>query len=123
MSAASTTPDGLCPLDAPIEPSAKITPPPTLDRPRRTPEELADLVTRLPPQEQAELTYDLVLYAARAVAEGEIGALAGFLAAIEDIAAVNTDLNRRFALEDEVEESAAAQPPLSDLLSDTEDHA
>jgi hypothetical protein len=122
MSAAPTTPDGLCPPDAPIEPSAKITPP-TLDRPRRTPEELADLVTRLPPQEQAELTYDLVLYAARAVAEGEIGALAGFLAAIEDIAAVNTDLNRRFALEDEVEESAAAQPPLSDLLSDTEDHA
>jgi hypothetical protein len=44
------------------------------------------------------------------------------LATVE-IAAVNTDLNRRFALEDEVEESAAAQPPLSDLLSDTEDHA
>ncbi len=95
---------------------------PTSDRPRRTPEALAELVTRLPKQEQAELTYDLVLYAARAVAEGEIGALAGFLAEVEDIAAVNTDPNRRFALEDEVEESAAAHPPLS-LLLETEDDA
>ncbi len=95
---------------------------PTSDRPRRTPEALAELVTRLPKQEQAELTYDLVLYAARAVAEGEIGALAGFLAEVEDIAAVNTDPNRRFALEDEVEESAAAHPALS-LLLETKDDA
>jgi len=94
-------------------PPAKITLPPTPDRPRRTPEDLADLVTRLPKQEQAEFTYDLVLYAARAVVEGEVGALAGFLAELEDIAVVNTDLDRRFALEEEVEESAAANPMLS----------
>lgn len=100
---------------------ARITPPPTADRFQRTPEELADLVTRLPKQEQAELTFDLVLYAARAVAEGEIGALAGFLAEIEDIAAVNTDPARRFALTDEVAESAAADPPLSLLLSAEDD--
>lgn len=121
MSSAAA-PSGLCPPDAPIEPGAKITPLSTPDRPRRTPEELADLVTRLPRQEQAELTYDLVLYAARAVVEGEIGALAGFLAEVEDIAAVNTDPHRRFALEDEVEESAASQPPLFHLL-DAEDVA
>ena len=122
MSSAAAAASALCPPDAPIEPGVKIIPPPTPDRPRRTPEELADLVTRLPRQEQAELTYDLVLYAARAVAEGEIGTLAGFLAEVEDIAAVNTDPPRRFALEDEVEESAAAQPPLT-LLFDTEDDA
>ena len=118
MSSAAAATSGLCPPNAPIEPSANVTPP---DRPRRTPEELADLVTRLPRQEQAELTYDLVLYAARAVAEGEIGALAGFLAEVEDIAAVNTDPHRRFALEDEVEASAASHPPLSLLLPDAED--
>jgi hypothetical protein len=91
---------------------ARIVPPSTPDRPRRTPEDLADLVTRLPRQEQAEFTYDLVLYAARAVIEGEVGALAGFLAELEDIAEVNTDPDRRFALEDEVEESAAENPLL-----------
>ena len=85
-----------------------IAPPSLSDRPRRSPNELADLVTRLPKQEQAELVYDLVLYAARAVEENDVSLLAGFLAEMEDIAAVNTDPERRFALEEEVEVTAAA---------------
>ena len=105
---------------APDEPPAAVSPPnqsPT-DRPRRAPEELADLVTCLPRQEQAELTYDLVLYAARAVDEGDLGALAAFLAELEDIAVVNADPDRRLTLEEEVvEELAAEAAPLLERRS------
>jgi hypothetical protein len=89
-----------------------VRPSSALDRPRRTPEELADLVTRLPKREQAEQIYELVLYAARAVEENDLHPLAGFLAELEDIAEVNADPERRLALEEEVESVAASDPSL-----------
>lgn len=89
-----------------------VRPSSALDRLHRTPEELADLVTRLPKREQAEQIYELVLYAARAVEENDLHPLAGFLAELEDIAEVNADPERRLALEEEVEAVAASDPSL-----------
>jgi hypothetical protein len=79
-------------------------------RPRRTPEDLAKLVSYLTNQEKAEITYDLVYFAARAVDESDTQSLGVFLDELEEMAEVCADPARRRALEEAVVREAAPAP-------------
>ncbi len=68
-------------------------------RPCRSPEDLAKLVSYLSNQEKAEITYDLVYFAAHAACENDCGALNAFLAELEDMAQVYADPKRRRQLQ------------------------
>lgn len=77
-----------------------------LVRPDRSPEDLADLVSALPAQQQAEIMFELVCHAANAAAETGNETLLEFLAELEDLAEVYTDPGKRRALQREVREEA-----------------
>lgn len=83
-------------------------------RPSRSPEELADLVSALPAQQQAEIMYELVCQAAATAEETGDDTLLEFLAELEDRAEVYTDPALRRALQQEVraEEKQMASPAL-----------
>ena len=87
--------------------------------PRRAPEDLAELVSCLSNQEKAEITFELVCFAARAAKEGDYAALSEFLAELEDMAEVYADPRRRREMQREVAEAAQPQrageghPPVS----------
>ena len=74
--------------------------------PRRSPEDLAELVSCLSNQEKAELTYELVYFAALAAVEKDVTALSAVLAELEDMAAVAADPQRRRELQRAVAESS-----------------
>ncbi len=78
--------------------------------PRRSPEELAELVSNLTNQEKAEVTYDLVYFAARAVRENDLSALAAFLGELEDMAEVYSDPEKRRELQRTIWESTERTP-------------
>ena len=88
--------------------------------PRRAPEELADLVSCLTNQEKAELTYELVYFAALAAVERDVTALSAVLAELEDMAEVAADPQRRRELEQAVHESAQQLAPIL-ATADTEE--
>ncbi len=77
--------------------------------PRRSPEDLAELVSCLSNQEKAELTYELVYFAALAAVERDVTALNAVLAELEDMAEVAADPQRRRELQKAVAEEASAQ--------------
>ncbi len=78
------------------------------DRPTRSPEELADLVSCLSNQQKAEITYELVLFAAIAAEETGHAALTEFLVELEDLAAVYTDPERRRELRKSIREALSS---------------
>ena len=74
-------------------------------KPGRTPEALADLVSGLSRQQKAEVTYELVLFAALAAEETGHASLNEYLAELEDMAEVYTSPSRRRALSRSVHET------------------
>ena len=82
--------------------------------PRRSPEDLAELFSCLSNQQQSEFTYELILFSARAAADGDGAVLNAFLAELEDIAEVYADPERRRELQEEIEHSSDpdAQAPV-----------
>ena len=75
-------------------------------RPRRSPEDLAKLVSYLSNQEKAEITYDLVYFAARAASDNDCDTLNAYLAKLEDMAQVYGDPERRRELQKTIREAA-----------------
>lgn len=81
------------------------------DRPSRGPEELADLVSGLSNQQKAEITYELVVFAAIAAEETGHQVLNEFLAELEDLAAVYTSPERRRDLRKNIREALKETSP------------
>lgn len=79
-------------------------------RPSKSPEELADLVSKLPKQQQAEIMYELVLFAALAAEDTEHQPLNQFLSELENMAEVYTDPVKRRALRRDVTEDLFYSP-------------
>jgi hypothetical protein len=73
-------------------------------QPRRSPEELAKLVSYLSNRQKAEITYDLVYFAAQAASENDCGALNVYLAELEDLAQVYGDPQQRRELQKTVKD-------------------
>ena len=73
-------------------------------QPRRSPEDLAKLVSYLSNQLKAEITYDLVYFAARAASENDCGPLNAYLAELEDLAQVYADPRRRRELQKTIQD-------------------
>lgn len=71
-------------------------------RPSRSPEDLADIVSSLSNQQKAEMTYELVLFAAQAADETGHEALSEFLSELENLAEVYTDPARRRELQNSI---------------------
>jgi hypothetical protein len=67
-------------------------------RPSKTPIELAELVSGLSNLQQAEMMYELVLFAAQAAEDTGHEALNEFLSELESLADVYTDPEKRRAL-------------------------
>ena len=83
-------------------------------RPSKSPEELAELVSGLSNLQQAEMMYELVLFAAVAAEDTGHEALNEFLSELESLAEVYTDPEKRRALHQTVSEDldsgSAGQP-------------
>ncbi|MBC8102902.1 MAG: hypothetical protein H7Z41_09975 [Cytophagales bacterium] len=73
-------------------------------RPSKSPESLAELVSNLPKQQQAEMMYELVLFAGLAAEETGHEALNEFLSELESLAEVYTDPEKSRALRRTVSE-------------------
>jgi len=82
-----------------------------MDRPTRSPSELADLVSCLPNQQKAEIMYELVLYAAIAAEETGHTSLNKLLSELEDLAAVQTNPERQRELRKTIREALSEQQP------------
>jgi hypothetical protein len=93
-------------LDAEPEPEQK-----RFARPTRSPELLADLVSGLTHQQKAEMTYELVLFAALAAEDTGHADLNEFLAELEDMASVYTDPERRRELQNTTREPVPERIP------------
>lgn len=76
-------------------------------KPIRSPEALAALVSALSNQQKAEITYELVFFAACAADETGHETLNKFLAELEDMADVYVDPEKRRALQKSVRADAA----------------
>lgn len=79
-------------------------------RPSKSPEGLAELVSNLPKQQQAEIMYELVLFAALAAEETQHEVLNEFLSELESLAEVYTDPEKRRALRRMVTEDLFYSP-------------
>jgi hypothetical protein len=79
-------------------------------RPSKSPEGLAELVSNLPKQQQAEIMYELILFAALAAEDTEHKALNQFLSELESMAEVYTDPEKRRALRRTVTEDLFYSP-------------
>lgn len=84
-----------------------------MDRPSRSPSELADLISFLPHQQKAEIMYELVLYAAIAAEETGHASLNELLAELEDLAAVQTNPERQRELRKTLREAPHKPQPSS----------
>lgn len=84
-------------------------------RPSKSPEALAELVSGLSIQQQAEMMYELVLFAALAAEETGHEALNEFLSELESLADVYTDPTKRQELRRTVHEDVVAVPVVSSL--------
>ena len=79
-------------------------------RPSKSPEALAELVSGLSNLQQAEMMYELVLFAAMAAEDTGHEALNEFLSELESLADVYTDPEKRRALHQTVSEDLEQAP-------------
>ncbi len=78
--------------------------------PSKSPEGLAELVSNLPKQQQAEIMYELVLFAAIAAEDTGHESLNEFLSELQSLAEVYTDPEKRRALRRTVTEDLFYSP-------------
>ena len=78
--------------------------------PSKSPEGLAELVSNLPKQQQAEIMYELVLFAAIAAEDTGHKSLNEYLSELQSLAEVYTDPEKRRALRRTVTEDLFYSP-------------
>lgn len=78
--------------------------------PSKSPEGLAELLSNLPKQQQAEIMYELVLFAAIAAEDTGHESLNEFLSELQSLAEVYTDPEKRRALRRTVTEDLFYSP-------------